>query len=149
MFQKLLKIKRLKGFTLIELLVVVLIIGILAAVALPMYNNAVERSKTAQLKVLMRSISSAEEIYFNTYGEYTTDFDALDIKLGGTVMPGRGVCNLGSVNYMKFDNFEIILGTGIGTEMTSVYGMRTNGKYKCGGFKYSPVADAGGGGGDV
>jgi hypothetical protein len=37
---------------------------------------------------------------------------------------------------LKFDDFEIILGTGTGTEALSVMGFRTNGKYKCGGFYY-------------
>ena len=52
------------GFTLIELLVVVLIIGILAAVAVPQYQKAVGKSRTMQAIVAMKALSDAEEIYY-------------------------------------------------------------------------------------
>jgi type IV pilus assembly protein PilE len=72
-----------KAFTLIELLVVVLIIGILAAIALPQYQKSVEKARAAEALSIMKTIKQAEEMYYLIYSEYTMDFNKLDISIPG------------------------------------------------------------------
>lgn len=72
---------RLGGFTLIELLVVVLIIGILAAVALPQYTKAVNKSRAAQALPVVKSLVQATELYYMSNGSMPQSAEELDIGL--------------------------------------------------------------------
>src|SRR5258706_12628844 len=58
------------GFTLIELLVVVLIIGILAAIAIPQYFKVVERGRLSQAQMMVSQIKQSQERYMARYAVY-------------------------------------------------------------------------------
>ena len=70
-----------KAFTLIELLVVVLIIGILAAIALPQYQKAVAKARTAEAIIVLKSITDAQEVFYLANNHYTNDIEELDVQL--------------------------------------------------------------------
>ena len=65
-----------KGFTLIELLIVVVIIGILAAIAIPKFANTKEKAYIASMKSDLRNLVTAEEAYFADSIKYTTTVGA-------------------------------------------------------------------------
>ena len=85
----------LSGFTLIELLVVVLIIGILAAVALPGYQKAVMRARYAQLPLFTRAIEEAGSRYFMANGEYASKIADLDLTFPGTLLQNGRLLSMG------------------------------------------------------
>jgi len=69
------------GFTLIELLVVVLIIGILAAIAVPQYQKAVERSRTAEALQVLGDWANAQSIYHMQHNAFAYNINEGDITL--------------------------------------------------------------------
>ncbi len=65
------------GFTLIELLIVVVVIGILAAIAVPKFNATKGKANAAALRSDLRNLASAQESYFYQWAVYSADTTAL------------------------------------------------------------------------
>jgi type IV pilus assembly protein PilE len=130
-------LKRAKpGFTLIELLVVVLIIGILAAVAIPQYFKVVERGKASEFQHWIASLKSAQERYLARNGAYCiagawtgcgfdADLGVMKYYTPGTLGPGAGAAPDWAITVTRVTPVPAVYGTyavtydrGVATPMT-------------------------------
>jgi len=95
-----------RGFTLIELLIVVVIIGLLAAIAIPKFSNTKEKTYVASMKSDLRNLATAEEAFFYDSSKYTKSFILLS-----NFSPSAGV------------NLQVVQATGSGwsASTTSLY----------------------------
>ena len=129
------------GFTLIELLVVVLIIGILASIALPQYQKAVEKSKSAQALSVLNTYYKSYQTYYMATGAVPTRLDELDMEMPwngteawATAYAGRSVSNEDWALQL-YSNVDDFFGMCVG---------RLRGEYKGAGFckfRLSPRED--------
>jgi type IV pilus assembly protein PilA len=81
------------GFTLIELLVVIIIIGILAAIAIPVFLNQRQKGYDAAIKSDLRNAATAEETYLTDNNAYSSQTPV------GTDLTGLGFKYSGATNY--------------------------------------------------
>ncbi|HYC31054.1 MAG TPA: prepilin-type N-terminal cleavage/methylation domain-containing protein [Gemmatimonadales bacterium] len=89
-----------KGFTLIELLIVVVIIGILAAIAIPKFANTKEKAVVASMKSDLRNLVTAQEGFFSDNQDYAATYGATQTNGAGGQLaftPSSG--NTITINY--------------------------------------------------
>lgn len=77
--------RRHRGFTLIELLIVVVIIGVLAAIAIPKFQSTKGKANAATLKADLRNLATAQEAYYYDNNTYTTSLAGLNVSLSSGV----------------------------------------------------------------
>lgn len=124
-----------KGFSLLELLVVILIIGVLAAIALPQYKRAVWKSRAANLYTQITPIGSAIQRYYMVHGTWANEFNDLDIDIPLESKTGT-ICMLrdeGGKSLKRGKDFALKIQSG---KYDSVFALFTSGPYTCGGFSY-------------
>ena len=80
-----------KGFTLIELLIVVVIIGILAAIAIPKFSATREKAYYAAMRSDLKNLASQQEIFYSDNYTYSTDVAALGFSNSTAVTVAIGV----------------------------------------------------------
>ena len=112
-----------KGFTLIELLIVVVIIGILAAIAIPKFANTKEKAYIASMKADLRNLVTAQEAYFSDGAVYAANLTALGnnyaSSTGTSAMAIAANLGLGWSAIITHTATTVTCRIGVGTLVTS------------------------------
>jgi type IV pilus assembly protein PilA len=119
-----------KGFTLIELLIVVVIIGILAAIAIPKFANTKEKATLASMKSDLRNLVTAEEGFFSDNLTYSTTLGASQVNTAS-----GGACG-GTVAFTPSQGNTLVIGscTAAGWNATATNGTLKGAITSCGVF---------------
>ena len=115
-------LKQRKGFTLIELLIVVVIIGILAAIAIPKFANTKQKAYITAMKSDLRNLVTAEEAYFSDSSSYTTTITNLKFNSSTgvsspTVVLGTGTQAGGWTATVSHSQMPAAFACGVGVNM--------------------------------
>ncbi len=116
------------GYTLIELMVVVLIIGILAATAIPQYFKVVERARVAEAQSIFTAVKSAQVNAMNKNGKYTSNWGELDLAFmdtKGTPCKDAGPCHQKTFTYMLDEDGTVYATRNDSPAPTAAYGVYT------------------------
>ncbi len=106
-----------QGFTLIELMIVVAIIGILAAIAIPAYQDYTQRAQIGEAFTIVSSAKTAVAEFRQTQGSYPTDDDITDLNLDIASAAGKYV---NSINVESSGNIVVTMNaTGVGSDIAS------------------------------
>jgi type IV pilus assembly protein PilA len=122
-----------KGFTLIELLIVVVIIGILAAIAIPKFANTKSKAYITAMKSDLRNLVTAEEAFFADSSKYTQTLTQLKYQNSTGVQPPTIATGAGywtaTVTHTQLPSFTC--GVGINTTNPTVGAAAAEGEPAC------------------
>jgi prepilin-type N-terminal cleavage/methylation domain-containing protein len=125
-----------KGFTLIELLIVVVIIGILAAIAIPKFSSTREKAYFSSMKADLKNLASQQEIYYSTHYTYSSSLTNLGfVATDGITIVTAGDPDGWNANAvhaaMTGEGCNVYYGSGASATATGVGGAAQAGEIAC------------------
>ena len=115
------KMKSRVGLTLIELLMVIVIVGVLAAIAVPMYSGYMQRARRADAKTALEQVRAAQEMWRAEKGSYCADATA-----EATLRTTMGAPATTISNYYTW-SFTVKTGTAFTAQATAIGSQATDG----------------------
>lgn len=120
-----------RGFSLLEMLLVVSIVGVLAAVAVPRFNNAIIMANTSRVQADLQVLNSAIVMYQSEHGEDPKDLAALESYVTdvGNLKPPQGKCSLRKADPIDVSKADYAISNGEATcdgKKLSEFGRKEN-----------------------